>query len=99
MNPSVKKIIPVQVLRDLKIKPLPQFHDYHLQLLLISHHYVLVCLDYLPLPSLRLQQSQELSYISVTFCGPLLYLQVSACPCHWIAAVLYLLGAKYMLIL
>ena len=37
----------------------------------ISHHYLLLCLDYLPLPSLNLQRSQKLKYISVTFCGPL----------------------------
>ena len=66
MNPTVKKNIPLQILRDLKTKPLPQLHEFQLHLLLISHHYLLLCLDSLPLPSLHLQQSQKLSYISVT---------------------------------
>ena len=57
---------------------------------LISHHHLLLCLDYLLLPSLHLPQHKKLSYNSVIFCGPLLHLQVNNCPYPWIAAVLYL---------
>ena len=56
-------------------KSIPKLHDHHLQLLLISHHYLLLCLDYLPLPRLNLQRSQKLSYISITFYRLLLHLQ------------------------
>ena len=88
MNPSVKKIIPLQILRDLKTKPLPQLHDYHLQLLLISHHYlhVLLCLDYLPLPfpvpsakpEAQLHQ-RNILWTSVTSTGQRLPLPLDSC--------------------
>ena len=65
--------------------------DHLLQLLLINLHPLLLCLVYTRLSSLQPQPNQNLSYKIAIFCGCPLLLQVSVLPCHWIAAVLYLL--------